>query len=39
MNDVPEFYHYLEVVGHKYEQSILNWTLWEPDFKEVEKLP
>jgi len=39
MSDVPEFYHYLEQVGFKFVWSCKDWTLWEPDFREVEKLP
>lgn len=38
MSDVPEFYHYMETVGHKFVWSTKDWELWEPDFKAVEKL-
>ena len=31
---VPEFYHYLEAVGHRYVWSTRDWKLWEPDFRE-----
>lgn len=41
MSDIPEFYHYLEVVGHKYEQNTRNWILWGLDegVEEGEELP
>ena len=40
MSDIPEYwYQYIDAVGVKVVLNIRNWKLWEPDFKEVEKLP
>ena len=35
MSDVPEFYHYMEMVGHKFVWSTKDWKLWDPEFREV----